>query len=182
VTPPPVQPGCPIDGRRRDATYPDVGAARLADGFIASGPAQLDDYLAARRRLGLPGADDRACLTHWAIIAEDPEREWAEVGKHAVYQFNEYIEYGFFGDPGQVSRYPDPEAVLKDGLYALYDAEAAAGAIVELALKYPLEEVHYWAVLPGESVEHASRRVEYFASKVIPLVKQKLSARAAGGK
>lgn len=176
VTPPPVQPGGPDIWVGGVAGAAIERAARLADGFIASGPDQLSDYVTARRKLGLPQSEDRACLTHWAITSADPEREWAEVGKHAVYQFNEYIDYGFFGDPAEVARYPDPDAVLKDGLYALYDAEAAAGAIVELATKYPVEEVHYWAVLPGESIDNASRRIDYLASKVIPLVKERLAA------
>jgi hypothetical protein len=35
--------------------------------------------------------------------------------------------------------------------------------------------VHFWAQLPGETVESGSERIEYLASKVMPRVREQLA-------
>ena len=55
----------------------------------------------------------------WPIIDEDPERTWAEVGKHSVYQWNEYIGWGVFGPPDQIPRYEDPKQLVEAGMVQL---------------------------------------------------------------
>jgi hypothetical protein len=58
------------------------------------------------------------------------------------------------------------------------DASMAVDELVTLAAAYPqIRDFHYWAQLPGESVESGSARIQYLADKVIPEVTQKLSTR-----
>ena len=56
------------------------------------------------------------------IIDEDPERTWAGIGDHALYQLNEYITWGAFGPPDQVPRFPDRDAIVAAGAFQLWDA------------------------------------------------------------
>ena len=53
----------------------------------------------------------------WVIIADDPEREWAKIGDHALYQMNEYVAWGAFGPPDQVPTFPDRDAIVAGGAY-----------------------------------------------------------------
>src|SRR4051794_2034390 len=77
-------------------------AARIADGFLSTqNPHQLS-YLDALGRVGKSVEDGKVYAGQWAVIAEDPEREWARIGKHALYQLNNYISWGAFGPPDQV--------------------------------------------------------------------------------
>ena len=69
---------------------------------------------------------------HWAIIAEDPEREAAIVGPHALNQMNQYIEWGAFGPPASTPRFPDEKAALTQALYRLEDGDNAVERSVEL--------------------------------------------------
>ena len=114
---------------------------------------------------------------HWAIIAEDPEREAAIVGPHALNQMNQYIEWGAFGPPASTPRFPDAKAALTQALYRLEDAEQAVTSLVGLLKKYPqIKDLHFWAQLPGEPVASGQRRIDYIASKVLPRVRQALRA------
>ena len=49
-------------------------------------------------RIGGRG-DGRVAVGNQWIVAEDPERTFAGVGKHVLYQVNAYIEFGAFGPP-----------------------------------------------------------------------------------
>ena len=115
---------------------------------------------------------------HWAIIAEDPEREAAIVGPHALYQMNQYIEWGAFGPPASTPRFPDAKAALTQApVPARGCATRPSSSLVELLKKYPqIKDLHFWAQLPGEPVASGQRRLEYIASKVLPRVRQALQA------
>ena len=47
--------------------------------------------------------------------------------------------------------------------------------LTKLLDDYPLiEDVHFWAQFPGESVESGQRRLDYIAAKVLPRVRAHL--------
>jgi len=148
-------------------------AARLGDGFLSTGGIGHDIYEAAIEREGRAGA---IFAGHWAIVAEDPEAEAARVGSHALYQSNEYVRWGAFGPPDQVPLFPDAEAALRDGLYELWDPEQAVTGLCTLLRAHPsIEDVHFWAQLPGEPIEQGSARIELLARKVLPRVRELLA-------
>lgn len=150
-------------------------AARLADGVITLSNDHLPLYVEAVKRHDGDLAASRMYASQWVIVAEDPEKVWAEVGEHARYQMNSYIEWGSFEGPNQPSSFPDPQSVLDAGAYRLMDASMAVNELVTLATDFPqIRDFHYWAQLPGESVESGSERVQYIADKVIPEVTRKL--------
>jgi alkanesulfonate monooxygenase SsuD/methylene tetrahydromethanopterin reductase-like flavin-dependent oxidoreductase (luciferase family) len=150
-------------------------AARIADGFLSTGGIGHDVYIECLKKHGRAPQDGLIVAGHWAIIAEDPEREAAVVGPHALYQMNQYIEWGAFGPPATTPRFPDEKSALTQALYRLEDADAAVTSIVELLKKYPqIKDLHFWAQLPGERVASGQRRIEYIAGKVLPRVRKAL--------
>lgn len=146
-------------------------AARLGDGFLSTGGIGHDVYVNSL----LDGATGAICAGNWAIISEDPEREAAKIGEHALYQTNQYVSWGAFGPPDQVPLFPDAESALRDGLYELWDADTAVIRLSQMLREYPqIIDVHFWAQLPGESVESGNLRLEYIAKQVLPAVRAEL--------
>jgi alkanesulfonate monooxygenase SsuD/methylene tetrahydromethanopterin reductase-like flavin-dependent oxidoreductase (luciferase family) len=153
-------------------------AARIADGFLDTLNAGGAKYAEALGRVGKDPAAGRIYALQWAIVDEDPERTWAEIGDHAVYQWNEYIGWGVFGPPDDVPRYESPAQLIEAGFYQLWDAGAAVEKLSALLRDRPqIRDLHFFAQLPGESVASGSRRVEYLAQKVMPEVLSQVGRR-----
>ncbi|GAA3206980.1 LLM class flavin-dependent oxidoreductase [Actinocorallia longicatena] len=143
-------------------------AAAIGDGFLSAVDATIPVYLDEARSLGKEPA---VCAAQWAIVADDPEREWARVGDLALYQINTYISWGAFGPPDRVPTYADRDELLAGGLFAIWDPATAAGHITRLLREHPqVEDVHFWAQLPGEDVAGGSARIEVLAHQVLPAV------------
>ena len=150
-------------------------AARIGDGFLSTGGIGHDVYAKALIDQGKPADAGRVCAGNWAIIAEDPEAEAANVGPHVLYQTNEYVSWGAFGPPDEVPLFPDSESAIRDGLYELWDADMAVQALTQMLSDYPqIVDVHFWAQFPGESIDSGNKRIEYIATKVLPRVRAAL--------
>ena len=150
-------------------------AARIADGFLSTGGIGNDVYVQCLERHDKRPEDGVIIAGHWALISDDPEREAAIVGPHALYQSNQYIEWGAFGSPETTPRFPDAATALQMGLYELWDADTAVAKLTELLRSYPqIRDVHFWAQLPGEPVASGQRRIEYMARHVLPRVRATL--------
>lgn len=148
-------------------------AARLGDGFLSTGGIGHDVYVESLKTAGKAPGDGAICAGNWAIIAEDPEAEAANVGPHVLYQTNEYVSWGAFGPPDEVPLFPDSDSAIRDGLYELWDADQAVAALTQMLTDYPqIIDVHFWAQFPGETVESGSKRMEYIAKNVLPKVRQ----------
>jgi alkanesulfonate monooxygenase SsuD/methylene tetrahydromethanopterin reductase-like flavin-dependent oxidoreductase (luciferase family) len=153
-------------------------AARLGDGYLDTLNAGGAKYVEALSRAGKDPDQGRIYSLQWAVIDEDPERAWAEIGKHSVYQWNEYIGWGVFGPPDQVPRYEDPAQLVDAGMIQLWDASTAVEQLSATLRDRPqTRDLHFFAQLPGESVESGSRRVEYLATKVMPEVLAQVNRR-----
>ncbi|GEL16831.1 monooxygenase [Pseudonocardia asaccharolytica DSM 44247 = NBRC 16224] len=175
VTPTPEQLPQLLVGAMADVAI--ARAARIGDGFLSTQNSHHDSYLAAVERLGRPVAEARIYAGQWAIIADDPEEVWSRIGRHALYQLNEYISWGAFGPPDRVPRFTDPAQIVEAGAYQLMDAEGAVSELTAMLRAKPqIKDVHFWAQLPGEPVESGSERVAYLADKVMPAVRERLQA------
>ncbi len=153
-------------------------AARLADGFLSTQDATIDTFAAARDAAGRRDPQP-VFAAQWAIVADDPDREWARVGDHALYQMNTYIEWGAFGPPELIPRFEGRDELRASGLYHAWDPDQAAGHLAELCRRHPeIEDIHFWAQLPGEDVESGSARVDTLACKVLPRLRATLGGRA----
>ena len=107
-------------------------------------------------------------------VPAPPEQAWARVGPHVLYQHNAYIDFGMFGPPETTPRLTDPQQLLDIGMYQLLDANAAIEALVRQAQAGPVVDFFSWTAFPGEPLEQAAERLEYFAAKVIPEVRSRL--------
>jgi alkanesulfonate monooxygenase SsuD/methylene tetrahydromethanopterin reductase-like flavin-dependent oxidoreductase (luciferase family) len=175
ITPVPEQPPQILVGAMADVAI--ERAARIGDGFLSTQNAHQPAFLAAWERLGKPLEVARIYAGQWAVIAEDPERTWARIGEHALYQLNQYISWGAFGPPDQVPPFRDAGQIIEAGAYLLWDADTAIRELTALLLERPqIKDVHFWAQLPGEPVDSGTERIEYLATKVIPGVRAGLRA------
>lgn len=169
ITPVPENPPPILVGALADPAI--ERAARLGDGYLDTLNAGGAKYVEALSRVGKDPADGRIYSLQWAVIDEDPQRAWSEIGKHSVYQWNEYIGWGVFGPPDQIPRYEDPAQLVEAGMIQLWDASMAIEQLSGILRDRPqTRDLHFLAQLPGESVESGSRRVEYLATKVMPEV------------
>ncbi len=150
-------------------------AARIGDGFLSTGGIGHDVYIQALADQGKDRSQGAICAGNWGIIAPDPEAEAAKVGDYVLYQTNQYVSWGAFGPPDQVPLFPDAQAAIRDGLYELWDADAAVASLTAMLNEYPeIIDVHFWAQFPGEPVESGSDRIEYIANQVLPRVRANL--------
>lgn len=173
VTPVPETPPKLLVGAMADVAI--ERAARIADGFLSTQNVHHRSYLDACARVGRPAEEARIYAGQWAIVAEDPEKVWASIGEHALYQLNEYISWGAFGPPESTPRFSDPQQIVDAGAYQLMDAGTAVPHFTELIRSTPqIRDVHFWAMLPGEPVASGSERIAYLAEKVLPQVRAAL--------
>ena len=145
---------------------------RLADGFVCVLPAQIPEYVQARRALGLD--DGRVAVGNQWIVAPDPERTFAAIAEHVLYQVNKYIEYGAFGPPELVPRLTEPQQVIDQGHYRLLDAAGAADELVPMLATGPVVDCFSWTLFPGETLDSAAERLEYMAGHFFPEVRRRL--------
>ena len=152
-------------------------AARIADGFLSTGGIGHDTYVDCLKKNDRSPDDGVIIAGNWAIIANDPEAEAARIGDHILYQSNQYIEWGAFGDPQSTPRFPDAATAIKEGLYELWTADTAVENLTAMLEQYPqIRDVHFWAQFPGEPVESGQRRIEYIAKNVLPRVREAIGS------
>jgi len=163
VTPTPVRDGGPPIWMGGTAPAALDRAARLGDGFMASTNEEVVGYLEACERNGIAPEKRKTMRTLWALVDEDPERALAESGDFMLHQVNNYIDFGFIDVP----RFTDPQVLIDQGFYTFVDAAGAIDYIGEAA-DAGVQEIHIFAVLPGEAVEKGTRRLQYISDEVIP--------------
>jgi alkanesulfonate monooxygenase SsuD/methylene tetrahydromethanopterin reductase-like flavin-dependent oxidoreductase (luciferase family) len=169
ITPVPENPPPILIGALMDPAI--ERAARLGDGYLDTLNAGGAKYVDALKAVGKDPAEGKIYALQWAIIDEDPERTWAAIGQHSVYQWNEYIGWGVFGPPDQVPRYEDPNQLVEAGMIQLWDAATAVEQLSAIVAQRPqTKDLSFLAQLPGEPVESGSQRVEFLAQKVMPEV------------
>lgn len=150
-------------------------AARLADAYLppAGIPLYFDRYLDAVEKVGRERRSGVILAGHNAIISEDPERTLATAGEHWRYQVNGYLETG--GYEGNAC--PTPEAALESGWFQLWDADTAVEEISQMLTEYPqIQDVHWWAQFPGESIDSGSERLQYIADNVLPRLRERFAS------
>lgn len=146
--------------------------ARIGDGLLSTGGIGHDLYVQALREQGRDPSSGRIVAGNWAIIAEDPAAEAEKLGPYILHQTNQYIRWGAFGPPKSTPQFEDAPSAIENGLYELWTADEAVRHLSEMLEQYPqIEDVHFWAQFPGESVESGTRRMEYIAEKVLPRLK-----------
>jgi alkanesulfonate monooxygenase SsuD/methylene tetrahydromethanopterin reductase-like flavin-dependent oxidoreductase (luciferase family) len=148
-------------------------AARLGDGYLSAFNGFHPLYLDAARR-----HDSTAAISasQWVVIDDDPERAWAAVGPHAAYMLNVYAQWGAYGPPETAPTF-DADTALSSGLFAAWDIDTAITNLTTLINDTPaIEDVHFWARLPGESIDSSNTRNALIADRVLPAVRQRIAS------
>ena len=135
-------------------------AARFGDGFACGLPSSIETYLDALDTLGKPRDSGKIAMMQWWVIAEDPQRTWARIGTHALYQVNKYIATGGFEE--DMEPYETADELLERGHYTLYDGPTAVRELSALLERVPqIVNMQLYGLLPGEPVESGMERMEY---------------------
>jgi alkanesulfonate monooxygenase SsuD/methylene tetrahydromethanopterin reductase-like flavin-dependent oxidoreductase (luciferase family) len=170
VTPPPLRPGGPPIWMGAFVPAAVERAARIADGFMAIDESTVGSYFEACDRVGRPAEERRLNRTYWSIVAEDPERAFAEAGPHWMYLFNEYIKRDAYPE---LEPFEDPQKALEaaraDGLIMVADGP---GAVAEFnrAVAQGAIDITLLTLMPGEDPDAVAERLQYISDEVIPNV------------
>ena len=173
VTPGPIREGGPEIWMGGFAPAAVERVARLADGFLEFDYGSADLYRETADRLGRPREEQRVNTTYWAIIAEDPERAFAQAGEYWMHLLNEYIvRDAYVGrTPPLTEPYTDPKKALADGLVMLADGDEAV-KIFNSDIDRGTIDFNFVTTMPGEPIDQVNERLQYLNDKVIPQVKQ----------
>jgi alkanesulfonate monooxygenase SsuD/methylene tetrahydromethanopterin reductase-like flavin-dependent oxidoreductase (luciferase family) len=143
-------------------------AAQFADGYEPLGPPDLYDlYVAECEKLGKtapPQSDNRARMVLFFHIAEDPDKAWATIGKHAMHEMNDYGRWAATNSASPYSEVTNPDDLRAPGMYEVLTPDEAVKAITERggALFKPL--------MGGMPPDLAWESLELFESKVRPML------------
>jgi alkanesulfonate monooxygenase SsuD/methylene tetrahydromethanopterin reductase-like flavin-dependent oxidoreductase (luciferase family) len=169
VTPRPLQEPHPplyVGGRSPRAARM---AAALADGMFPASrdPRLRQTYMAERRRLGLsPGYFHSSSSAHSVFVTDDPERTWAEIGRHALHETTSYAEWGAEG--GMANSYttvPDIAALRKLDFYKVVTPDAC----LELARSLGRgQSLVLHPLVGGTDPDIGWASLDLFSSKVLP--------------
>jgi alkanesulfonate monooxygenase SsuD/methylene tetrahydromethanopterin reductase-like flavin-dependent oxidoreductase (luciferase family) len=166
VTPGPIRPGGPPLWVGGTAAPAIARAARVGDGFLASGDRHVTAFQAAADEAGRPEVRGRTARTARLLVAPDPEQAIHDLGDALLHQVNNYIEFGFIDH----APYDDAQQAVADGHYEVVDADGAV-AVLARSGDAGVAEFHFMARLPGESAQSGAARLEYVAEQVLPRVR-----------
>ncbi|HEY4670101.1 MAG TPA: LLM class flavin-dependent oxidoreductase [Tepidiformaceae bacterium] len=169
VTPKPVQDPMPLwmGGFSEPAVR---RAARVADGLLAAAnviPTYMDELEKQGKAEGPPRI---AISLPWALVAEDPDAAWSEIGEHILYQRQNYARWFsaagtpiFGGPPGSLEelRERSPDIVVTP--------ERAEGIVRRIVSQYPVTHLYWWGIPPGMNPKATYRSMELFSRHVIGL-------------
>ena len=102
---------------------------------------------------------------------------WATVGQYAVRYCNIHVGGGLHGD---VPAFTDPQQVLDENLYTLWDCPTAVREITALLQAHPsIEDISFMVSSgPGEPLANTHERLQFLAGKVLPAVRARIGAAA----
>ena len=172
-TPKPVQRPIPVwFGATQGAAL--RRAARLGDGLLGGGRA-LQPYLEALREVGADPTGAHvasAPRSGFLFCSDDPERDWAVLAPHALYQVQNYARwFSAAGQPAFGTPPVDLDDLVSRDLYLCGTPEQLREVIRSAHAQAPFERHYFWAIWPGVDPEMSTRSIELFAREVIPALR-----------
>ena len=166
VTPRPFQPNGPAIALGGASDGAARRAARIADGFMPTGPQYWDTYRAEMVKLGKP--DPGPFLTgtvSYVHITEDPDATWQQVAPYAMHEMNAYGAWAAeSGSDTGYSQVPDADTLRTMGIYQLLTPDECVELIRGLGnsvfMLHPL--------MGGVPPKLAWENLRLFESKVLP--------------
>jgi len=143
-------------------------AARIADGYAPVHPRLYEIYLEELRLLGRPAPADhgfRGQLSKSVYIAEDPERAWAQLARHALHDANEYARWAD-GLRGLYRPASDADELRKTGQYPVLSPDEAVEQLRGVG------RVCVRPLLGGVTPDIGWECLELFADRVLPRLRE----------
>lgn len=139
-------------------------AARIADGYQPLAERLYGIYLEELEELGRAAPEPEPAMSAgsgYVFVAEDPEREWDRIGRHALWDSNEYSRWigdrrGTFRAMGSV------EELKKSGTYRVVTPDEC----LEIARRE--EAVVFKPLVGGLDPETGWDGLQLFAERVLP--------------
>ena len=154
-------------------------AARLADRFVPALPHLWKIYRAERERLCLPVPPAGRVGPLFLHVADDPDRAWAQIAKHALHEANAYGRWmAEARTAGPYQPMPDADALRASGMYRVLTPDACIALAEELGahgtlLLHPL--------MGGLPPELGWSSLELFATRVLPRIRAREAGVSAEG-
>jgi alkanesulfonate monooxygenase SsuD/methylene tetrahydromethanopterin reductase-like flavin-dependent oxidoreductase (luciferase family) len=170
ITPAPIQRPIPLWGG-----FGGPMGARLA-GRLGLGLQSMDRALLAEYQAGLvQGGNDPSTARLGGqlefLLADDPERAWAQAKKHVEYRWESYNRYMFEG----TSRAASPPSVGDPGTIGGHievgTPEQIAAIIKERTAGLPVTDMWGWSDFPGLPDELVDRHLELTFTELAPLLR-----------
>lgn len=165
-------------------------AGRHGEGLLWLGPESLEPYRQALAEGGHDPGSARLSGPANLVLADDPERAWAEISPHLAYQWGTYARYGSavagsaanaaVADLGATDRAGDPDpASLRSGgpimtppAFDVVTPEEAARRLRAWLDGLPVEHVYFWDSIAGMPDELAERHIELLATRLAPMLEE----------
>ncbi len=99
-------------------------------------------------------------------VSEDPERDWALIRPHALFELEQYRHWGMTG----AASYGDmqtSETTLRE-IHAVWTLDATRDYVVEQQARFPQSTFSFAPLLAGMDPELAQSSLDLFAAKVLP--------------
>lgn len=168
VTPKPVQIPIPIwIGGGTDATA--RRAARIGDGLLAEG--ELARVYAEELARSRPGEVSRSSLrVPWALISEDPDKTWAVIREHVLYQ--RQLANQWLTANGRPALFDPPAGTPHDRSWSpdvVVTPARARELVMQIVRQAATEEVNvgWYNIPPGIPPAETSRSLELFAAEML---------------
>lgn len=167
VTPKPVQDPMPLwIGGFSEAAVRRAG--RMGDGLVAAANVIrpfLDEWEKTRRS----GRPTIALSLPWALVAKDPDRAWAEIGPHIVYQRE---AYGRWFNAAGMEVFPETpetaEELRAKNPNIVVTPERAREIIEGIVKRLPMvTHLYWWAIPPGVHPKATFESAELFSRAVL---------------
>ncbi len=116
----------------------------------------------------------------WAT--DDPERDWALVGERIAEQQNSYRLHARMGyddlppfkpvDPDAL-RARRPRGFTSTDYFAYGTPNEIADFVTDFTTGAPVDNMHFWAALPGMTNEQIARNIRLIGTELAPLVRER---------
>ena len=145
-------------------------AARLGTGYIGTGDMveQAKIFAEEWEKVGREGSGELAGGHFWLIVSNEPEKTFAEVAPHVLYQIQMYNTW--LGDAGQ-NLFPIINNLneLKElGILNCVTPQQACDMIGDYRDSTGIGRYYTWTVPPGFPIRRMDAHLELFATDVMP--------------
>lgn len=167
ITPRPLQPGGPKILLGGSSAAAARRAARIADGFVPMDVALFSHYAEELEALGKDVPTSFPTMSPaFVYVAEDPERAWSKLGRHALHETNSYASW--LDGPGANGPFDvaaGMRAIRQNPAYRVVTPQDCVAMIRDLG-PHAIFTLH--PLISGLDPETAWQGLELFASTVLP--------------